>query len=353
MFDTFWRFAAERHQVYLRRLAAAPPPWSNDPILTGYRFTNVYRASDRVSQYLIGHVIYDGENRSAVDTVFRTLLFKIFNRVDTWQMLEGELGAVSVDSFDTDGAVAVLDAALARRQRVYSGAYIVPPFPGSAGIPKHHGHLRLLASAHRDGDLGALTEATGLRELYERLAAWPGFGPFLAYQFAIDLNYAPLFSFDENTFVVAGPGARDGLYKCFTNLHDHAPEAVIRRVWERQGEEFAARGLTFDGLWGRPMSLIDVQNVFCEISKYARVAHPDVRGPSGRLRIKQRFRPAGPLPTPVFPPEWNVSPTTVGSARDVVQCAGGQISDDETAAVAAYLPPDPIAGEQRVLPLGV
>ena len=31
---------------------------TDDPILQEYKFTNVYRASDRVSQYLIKNVIY-------------------------------------------------------------------------------------------------------------------------------------------------------------------------------------------------------------------------------------------------------------------------------------------------------
>ena len=55
------------------------------------------------------------------------------------------------------------------------------------------------------------------------------------------------------------------------------------------------------------MQLIDCQNLFCEISKYARVAHPDVMGVSGRTRIKQIYKP---LPSPHgvwFPPKWRLN----------------------------------------------
>ena len=37
-----------------------PAPWTSDPILRRHRFTNCYRAADRVSQFLISQVIYAG-----------------------------------------------------------------------------------------------------------------------------------------------------------------------------------------------------------------------------------------------------------------------------------------------------
>ncbi len=57
-----------------------------DEILSTYKFTNAYRAADRVSQYLIREVIYHGD-QSPENLFFRTLLFKIFNKIDTWELL--------------------------------------------------------------------------------------------------------------------------------------------------------------------------------------------------------------------------------------------------------------------------
>ena len=53
VYDSYWRFAAERQDVFFRRLHRLPPPWTDDPVLRAHKFTNAYRASDRVSQYLI------------------------------------------------------------------------------------------------------------------------------------------------------------------------------------------------------------------------------------------------------------------------------------------------------------
>ncbi len=106
----------------------------------------------------------------------------------------------------------------------------------------------------------------------------PGFGPFLAYQFTTDLNYSKYLTFEESEFVVPGPGARDGIRKCFDSIGDYDEADVIRWVTERQQTEFRSRGLKFESPWGRDLQLIDCQNLFCEVDKYARVAHPNVRG---------------------------------------------------------------------------
>src|SRR6266404_9162526 len=85
-FDVYWRFAAERQRVFHLRAAGAPPPWTADPVLSRHKFTNVYRAADRVSQYLIRDVIYAGPE-DLDEVVFRVLLFKVFNRIETWELL--------------------------------------------------------------------------------------------------------------------------------------------------------------------------------------------------------------------------------------------------------------------------
>src|SRR5436309_114238 len=87
VYDTYWRFAAERQRIFFRRLKGVVPPWTADPILLRHKFTNAYRASDRVSQYLIRHVIYEGD-QSPEEIFFRTLLFKFFNKIETWELLK-------------------------------------------------------------------------------------------------------------------------------------------------------------------------------------------------------------------------------------------------------------------------
>ncbi len=308
VYDTYWRFAAERLAVYFRRLSDPLGPWSCDPILSEYRFTNVYRVTDRVSQYLVKEIQYGAErSRSPSEVFFRTILFKIFNRISTWEALEYKLGPISWQSTDIEKIAKVLDDLIRANARIYSAAYIMPS-PGFGHQRKHLNHLALLDKMMRDGLPGQLSSANNLKSAYEMILTYSGLGPFLAFQYVIDLNYSPLINFSEMDFVVAGPGALDGISKCFENSAALNPSDLIRWVAERQDEEFAYRGLQFDGLFGRRMQLIDCQNVFCEISKYARVAHPDVAGMSGRKRIKQRYKPSvgTSLQIPFFPPKWHL-----------------------------------------------
>jgi hypothetical protein len=107
-------------------------------------------------------------------------------------------------------------------------------------------------------------------------------------------------------FVVAGPGAPDGVSKCFSDMAGLSEAEIIQVMTERASDEFKRLGMQFHTLWGRSLQLIDCQNVFCEVSKYARVAHPDIEGESGRTRIKQKFTPR-PLPIPQwYPPKWGL-----------------------------------------------
>lgn len=306
VFDTYWRFATERQATYYRRFAKPQGPWTNDPIIGRYKFTNAYRASDRVSQYLIRNVIYSGAF-SARDTVFRVLLFKLFNKIETWELLESRLGTLTSETFDARAFDQVLGEAVVAGTRIYSAAYIMPSAPKvDATSFKHRTHLHLLATVLRDGAPERLMAAKNLGEVYGIFLALPSFGPFLAYQYAVDITYSDHFDFSENDFVQPGPGALNGLAKCFSSLGDYSPSDAIAWVTDHQVEDLAARELKFQTLWGRPLHRIDCQNLFCETDKYARVAHPEFTAAGGRTKIKQNFTALGTMPTPFFPPKWNL-----------------------------------------------
>lgn len=303
--DTYWRFATERQRIFFKRLEGVPSPWTHDPILQTYKFTNAYRASDRVSQFLIREVIYEGD-MAPEEVFFRTMLFKFFNRIETWQLLAREIPVLRWDEYSFERYDHVLGAALERGERIYSMAYIMPS-PPFGHDRKHRNHLALLERMMRDRLHAKLAEVTSMKEAFEILLAYPSLGNFLAYQFVTDLNYSPIFDFSEMEFVVPGPGALDGIHKCFTSLGDWSEADVIRIVAESQEEEFQRLELEFPSLWGRSLQLIDCQNLFCEVGKYSRVAHPEVAGRSGRTRIKQQFRPLGKPVVYWYPPKWGLN----------------------------------------------
>lgn len=317
VFDTYWRFAATRQQIFHKRIAGELGPWTNDPILKEYKFTNAYRASDRVSQYLIKNVIYEGD-QSRNELFFRIMLFKLFNKIETWELLQSKLKTICWSEYRFDKYAKVIERARARGQTVYSGAYIMPSGRGAFGFKqKHKTHLKLLECMIKDELPDQIAEAVSMAKAFALLRAYPTIGDFLAYQYVTDINYSALTDFPEDRFVVPGPGAKDGIRKCFAKMGGLKESDLIRLMMDRQEAEFERLGLDFQSLWGRRLQLIDCQNLFCEVDKYARVAHPNIEGISGRTRIKQRFR-VNQSPLHVwYPPKWEINDLISSSLANV------------------------------------
>jgi hypothetical protein len=307
-FNTYWRFAAERQKVFMARVHGNSHPWTSDQILQNHKFTNAYRASDRVSQYLIKHVIYS-EVISERDVLFRTLLFKLFNKIDTWKLLEEQLGPIHLATFSPDRFGSILNKALNSGGKIYNAAYIMPSGPKKKykGKRKHEFHLQLLENLFKTSFPEKIIESRSMAEAFSRLLQVETFGNFLAYQFITDINYSDIVNFSELEFVVPGPGALDGIRKCFSDIGEYAPADVIRMMADEQKEHFSRLNIDFPSLWGRDLQLIDCQNLFCETDKYARIAHPEISGVSGRTKIKQKFFSQSAVPTPWYPPKWGLN----------------------------------------------
>jgi hypothetical protein len=307
VYDTLWQFAVERQEVFFRKLEGCPPPWTHDPIIERHKFTNAYRASDRVSQYLIRHVIYEGD-QSPEEVFFRTILFKLFNKVETWELLKAKLGTIMYGEYSFARYDQVLTEAISSGTRIYSAAYIMPSGKSSFGYPqKHRNHLMLLERMTEDEAAQRIANAPSMKQAFEVLRSYPTIGNFLAYQYVTDLTYSELTDFPEMEFVVPGPGAVDGIHKCFSDLGGLNETDIIQLVTERQEQEFDRLGLQFRSLWGRRLQLIDCQNLFCEVSKYARLKHPEIRGVSDRTRIKQVYRPSEKPLDYWYPPKWGIN----------------------------------------------
>jgi len=309
VYESYWRFAALRQQSFFNRLNGREKPWSGDEILNEYKFTNAYRAADRVSQYLIKEVIY---NEAYPDTpkevLFRILLFKLFNKIETWELLSAELGTLTYEAYDFEKYNNVLLTAMVAGERIYSAAYIIPSVGSYFGHKKKHtNHLKLIEFMIQQNTHERLAAAKTLQHAFEIIKGFPGFGDFLAYQMTIDINYSNIMDFSESSFVVPGPGAIGGISKCFADTGGLNNVDIIKFMTDRQELEFDRFELDFQTLWGRRLQLIDCQNLFCEVDKYARVKHPDIKGSSDRTRIKQKFKNKSTSIDYWFPPKWGIN----------------------------------------------
>jgi hypothetical protein len=307
IYDLYWYFASERQRMFERRIASEPGPWTDDPILREFKFCNVFRAADRVSQYMIRDVCYHSEPCSDDDRLFQIAAFRTFSKTATWRTIRDILGRYPILDDLADGAfTSALDQARQRNGGLYTGAFILCATDAYGQSSKHRNHVELFRHMFLHDQLGArLLEAKSLREIYGLLHGYPLMGDFMSYQTTIDLNYSPLLHFSENEFTQAGPGALRGIKKCFEDLGDYTPAETVLWMTERQEEEFARLGLPFGGLWGRPLHAIDCQGLFCETDKYCREAAPELA--SARKRIKARFTPTSEPVRLFFPPKWGIN----------------------------------------------
>lgn len=317
VYDTYWRFAAERQEIFFRRWRHHRPPWTPDPILSEFKFTNAYRASDRVSQFLIKNVVYEGD-QAEEEIFFRIILFKLFNKIETWERLTHAMGVVCYRDYDFRAYDAVLSKAIDGGETIYSAAYIMPSGSKAFGTTrKHRSHLKLLERMMDDEVALRIAGAKTMLEAFTLLRSYPMIGDFLAYQYVTDLNYSNLTNFSEMQFVIPGPGAKGGISKCFESLGGLTEADLIRVVAERQEQEFERLGISFKSLWGRPLQLIDCQNLFCEVDKYSRVYHPEIAGSSLRTRIKQKFRASAEPLEFWYPPKWGINEKIAASKKEV------------------------------------
>ena len=304
-YNKYWEFAKKRQDVFYNRLFGAERPWTEDPILNEYKFCNVYRASDRVSQYLIKNIIYTGDQKEE-EVIFRILLFKIFNKIETWEYLKNHFGEVSLKNFDINRYNYILESRIQTSTPVYSNAYISCATKAYGFDRKHENHLALIHDMIFNGQIvSKIVNAREFKDVFRLLRCYPLIGDFMAYQLMTDINYSEVVNFDENSFTVVGPGSMRGINKCFSNRNGKSYEYIIQWMVANQEDEFKKLGLSFKSLWGRPLHNIDCQGLFCETDKYCRVALPELA--SNRVRIKARFKPINDKIPFFYPPKWKIN----------------------------------------------
>jgi len=308
-YQYYFFFVQERMNIFWKRYEGISSRLTSDEILARHKFTNVYRAQDRVSQFLIKNVIYNTEHKfNEIDILLRILLFKVFNNIETWQFLEKKFGPISVSNYKVDAITKALANRIKDRP-IFSAAYMMTGAHEQYKIynSKHERWLKMIEQEIlKKKKFEKISEAKSLEGIYNILLGCSFIGEFLAYQYTIDFNYSEVVDFDEDSFVKAGIGSIRGIKKCFPQANKGNFENCIRYTqqnFEKYQEKFGYN--EFRNLFGREPKLIDLQNCFCETDKYLRVKMPELQ--IDNTRIKQKFtKPRGEIDY-FFPPKWNIN----------------------------------------------
>ena len=262
-------FMLERHAIYLRRAAGSPPPWTQDPILQAYSFTNVYRELDRTTIWLARN--WRTPHAQDPDLWFALTVARHVNLPATLARLP-----YPVPWFPND----FIQALAHTPSPVFGSAYMIKPsrIPGLS-TPEYLAHKVFSPMWERRA---RLRPAPG-RTLAQQHALFTGcysIGSFMSAQVIADLKHAPTLrrAPDWFTWCAPGPGSQKGL-----NLLLGLP---INKLWSQADFLLAANALQaqINQEWPcAPLDAQDVQNTLCEFSKY-RSAQMGLKQPKRKYR---------------------------------------------------------------------
>ncbi|PRP88446.1 hypothetical protein PROFUN_03163 [Planoprotostelium fungivorum] len=266
LLDDFFHYIASRRAIYLKRAEGSPKPWTNDMILRKYRFSNVYRVTDKLSQFIIAHIIsHPSTGRFDIeDQVFRILLFRLFNSVTCadldvinsrqsiiWKFIEFKLGRdITWETFDflvfnniltKAKEMGVLDA---DQNRVQLFCF---KDNGRLGHNSDHANRLEFVKTMMVGDLvKKLTRCTTATDAHNLIQSFHKMDSHFAYQLLLDLSYTGLFDYSIDDFVVLRGTTRSILRRFYVGETKGIEKAILENIQKTQMNHFMRLGLDFN-----------------------------------------------------------------------------------------------------------
>lgn len=264
----FFDIARERQNIYLKRRAGLPKPWSSDPIFQTEYFCNVFREQDRTTEWFRNNIRDQLRNES--DEVLAAIVaFRWFNKIETGERIRDFL----LGEWDSVGVY----NALQNQKPVVTGAYIIKT---PDGMTKLRGVLWCIDEFNkrlRDGLFDTLIcGAVTMQEACKMLQQAPYLGNFMAWQICSDarqtclLENAP----DKDMWAQPGPGSARGLGRVFYNNFEYFDYGSKSHEKEMLNLMQLLASLSKDPMywpndWPK-MAVIDVSHTLCETDKYLR-----------------------------------------------------------------------------------
>jgi hypothetical protein len=289
----FYYWINERHAIYQKRVKGEPGPWTGNPILRDYKFTNPFRENDRDTIWMRKHWTGPNEDQPWEIQIFNCGMFRMFGGTD----FLGEHGYVT--EWDPERTKKLAREFINSKRKAFTGAYVIT----NQGMtnPKEevicdYFLTPLWIAAER---LAEVARNNSLQQLHRALFDQPGFGGggFMAYEVVTDLNYTPVLrnATDRFTWANAGPGAKRGLNRLMErDIHKPLKSATCNMLMQAllaRAPKYLEKHV--------PLEHVDMRTIehsLCEWDKYQRVALKEGM-PKGVYSV-QKARPIekGPIP---------------------------------------------------------
>lgn len=368
----FWSFVHERMLIWDRKVNLKQPrPWTDDPVLRDRFFTNIFRDLDPGT--VIATDIVD-QNRPAWERLWNLMVYRRFNREETWNLIGYRSLAVLRPEDDLKGLrdhlrelyLKITEYRTESGLPIFTDAHQVYPMPsigGPADVTSRFMRVMLDLSDPDRVPTSIYELAENLQKAQTRKEAYklfmnariPGVQAFMSWQMTMDCTYGsnPIVKADDDWAPIT-TGARVGAImvkewpKIGTVAYPHEGwdalpstppvqlEAFVRELEERQDEEFTARNLRFD-TFNRKLDMSALEHALCEFSKYLATA---VGLPTRNRSAQAPNRPGSRRKFDKQAEDVQAAMLAIepGSVRDVVESLEQGATDTATLEDAIYEP---------------
>jgi hypothetical protein len=297
----FFEYARERQSILLRRREGLPrPEWTDDPILSQYRFCNVYREDDITTKHF--RVQIRDRLRNSPDVLLATVLWRWFNRTTTGDAIFSQVadhrgsgrGITAWEDYLEHGETDIIRAAVLTHCGAgpyVTGSYIIKTPNGMNKldgvlwcVDQFNWGITKTSGGHSTGSgrgLGweMLNSARqghpwSLEDAWRTMTQHQFLGDFMSYEIVTDLRHTALLDRapDIRTWANPGPGAMRGLNRLHgRDLNRSQPKHVF--VCEMRALLELADG-EYRHIWphreGHQVEMRDIEHTLCEFDKYER-----------------------------------------------------------------------------------
>ena len=277
--ERFWFWINERERIRKKKLAGDPPPWTEDPVMREWRFTNVRREDDAVTLCIAPYRVAFSTRPAIRFLPARIMALRFFNRID---VIEHIVSSTPSIWSDRNGGIKTKQLEKTLRSWRPNGPWTTGSFIINSpnGMDKLRGVcwmieqskpicLKLAAALlnDEDGSVGTMENVT------QRLKAVPHVADFMAYEVACDLRFTQLMPHppDVRLWANPGPGAKRGLARIHgRRIHGSGvyKRQLIQEMVERL--ERAPNFVEHEEL-ANSMELREIEHSLCEYDKWERV----------------------------------------------------------------------------------
>lgn len=277
----FFYWIRERHNIYLKRRAGKPKPWTDDEVLRNWFFTNPYRENDKTTIWFRENVREPLRDDPRV--FFATVCFRWFNLIETAGVLTNENPWDSkhnlLTHWDCKEAISRLDGVRRTGGKVFTGAYMINS-PG--GEPKLEAICRCITNVWKERYQftdGAWCEEVTMEGMHQALLQFDRLGGFMAYEIVTDLRHTYLLENapDKMTWCHVGPGATRGLYRVlqlkFKKGDNASSPPRLKNDLDEMGRLLKAVQKALPKM--PPFEMREIEHSLCEYDKYSRALEGD------------------------------------------------------------------------------